>query len=167
MKYNLFMREEVRSFLHRYIVFVKSPDGHALQSNREIRGAFQAHFCDRFACYPDLPVQEFLSYLADFPCLREAEAVSCEGFVTECEVCDELKQVGFNKSPGLVGLPNEVYLRMLHMFVHILTDMFNHWFSQGAIPGSITKSVITLLRKGVRHVWKDGYWPITLPNTEL
>ena len=34
------------------------------------------------------------------------------------------------------------------MFVPILRDMFNHWFAQGAIPGSVTKGVITLLKKG-------------------
>ena len=50
---------------------------------------------------------------------------SCEGVITECEVRDALKRVGLNKSPGLDGLSNEVYLRMSHMFVPILTDMFN------------------------------------------
>ena len=72
-------------------------------------------------------------------------------------------------SPGLDGLPYEVYLRMSHMFVPILTDMFNHWFAQGAIPGSVTKGMITLLKKGGRHVWEglDDYRPITLLNTEL
>ena len=47
--------------------------------------------------------------------------------------------------------------------------MFNHWFAQGAIPGSITKGVITLLKKGGRHVWEDlnDYRPVTLLNTEL
>ena len=89
--------------------------------------------------------------------------------VTECEVRDALKQVGLNKSPGLDGLPYEVYLRMSHMFVPILTDMFNHWFTQGAIPGSVIKGVITLLKKGGKHVWEglDDYRPITLLNTEL
>ena len=60
----------------------------------------------------------------------------------------------------------EVYLRLPHMFVPILTDMFNHWFAQGAIPGSVTKGVITLLKKGGRHVWEglDDYGPITLLN---
>ena len=55
------------------------------------------------------------------------------------------------------------------MFVSILTDVFNHWFDQGAIPGSITKGVITLLKKGGRHVWEglDDYKLITLLNTEL
>ena len=55
------------------------------------------------------------------------------------------------------------------MFVPILTDMFNYWFAQGTIPGSVTKGVITLLKKGGRHVWEglDDYRPITLLNTEL
>ena len=89
--------------------------------------------------------------------------------ITECEVRNALKQVGLNESPGLDGLPYEVYLRMSHMFVPILTDMFNHWFAQEAIPGSITKGVITLLKKGGRHVRSElnDYRPITLLNTEL
>ena len=161
--------EEVRRFPDRYIGSVKAPDGRLLRSTREIRDAFRAHFRDRFARCTDLPLREFRSYLADFPRLGVAEAASCEGVVTECEVRDALKQVGLNKSPGLDGLPYEVYLRMSHMFVPILTDMFNHWFAQGAIPGSVTKGVITLLKKGGRHVWEglDDYRPITLLNTEL
>ena len=161
--------EEVRRFPDRYIASVKTPDGRLLRSGREIRDAFRAHFRDRFARCTDLPLREFRSYLADFPRLGAAEAASCEGVVTECEVRDALKQVGHNKSPGLDGLPYEVYLRMSHMFVPILTDMFNHWFAQGAIRGSVTKGVITLLKKGGRHVWEglDDYRPITLLNTEL
>ena len=110
-------------------------------------GAFRAHFRDRFARCPDFLVQEFRSYLANYPRFREAEAASCEGLVTKCEVRDALKLVSLNKSPGLDGLPYEVYFRMLHMFVRMLTDVFNHWFSHGAITGRITKGMITLLRE--------------------
>ena len=55
------------------------------------------------------------------------------------------------------------------MFVTILTDVFNHWFAQGAIPGSVTKGVITLLNKSGGRVWEDfdDYRSITLFNTEL
>ena len=91
-----------------------------------MRDAFRVHFPDRFACCTDLPLREFRSYLADFLRLGVAEAASCDGVVTEYEVRDTLKQVGLNKSPGLDGLAYEVYLRMSHMFVPILTDMFNH-----------------------------------------
>ena len=108
-----------------------------------MRDAFRVHFRDHFARGRGLPLQEFRSYLADFLRLRQAEAASREGVVTECEVRDALKQVGLNKSRGLNGLRYEVYLRLLHMFVPILTDVFKHWFAQGAIPGSVTKGVIT------------------------
>ena len=49
------------------------------------------------------------------------------------------------------------------MFFLILTDMFNHLFAQGAIPGSITKGVITLLKKSGGYVWEelDDYRRIT------
>ena len=170
MKTNATAREEeVRRFPDRYIDSIKTPDGRVLRSNRKMRDAFRVHFRDHFARCPDLQLQEFRSYLANFPCLGAAEAASCEGVVTECEVRDALNQVGLNKSPGLDGLPYEVYLRLLHMFVPILTDMFNHWFAQGAIPGSVTKGVITLLKKGDKHVWEglDDYRPITLLNTRV
>eukprot|EP00452_MALV-II_sp_L67-6_P000296 gene296-230_t len=62
-----------------------------------------------------------------------------------------------------------MYLRMSHIFVLVLTDVFNNWFAVGAIPKRITKGVITLLKKGGRNVWEglDDYRPITLLNTEL
>ena len=88
--------EELRRYTDRYIEFVKSPDGRVLRSNREMREAFWAHFRDRFARCLLLPVQEFRNYLADFPRLGAAEAASCEGLVTECEVHNALKQVGLN-----------------------------------------------------------------------
>ena len=159
-------KEELRRFPCRYIEYV---NGRVLRSSREIREAFRTHFQDRFARCPDLQAQEFRDYLADFPRLGEAEAASCEGAVTECEVRSAMKQVGLNKSPGLDGLPYEVYLRMSHMFAPILTNVFNHWLAQGAIPGRITNGVITLLKKGGRHVRGDldDYRPITLLNTEL
>ena len=161
--------EKVRRFPFLYIESVKSQDRHVFDLNREMRDAFRTHFCDRFARCPGLSVNEFRSYLTDFPRLREAETASCEGLVTEYELCDALKHVGLNKSGGLNGLPYEVYLRLPYMFLPILGDMLNHWLGQGAIPSSVTKGVITLLEKGGRHIWEElyDYRPITLLNTEL
>ena len=107
-------KEEVRRFPGRYIDSVKSSDGRVLWSNREMRDVIRAHFRDHFARCPDL-LQEFRSYLADFPRLGAVETASCKGVVTECEVCDALKQVGLNKSPRQDGLPYEVYLRLPHV----------------------------------------------------
>ena len=162
-------KEELRRYTDRYVEFVKSPDGRILRSNPKMREAFWANFRDRFARCPDIPVQDFRNYLANFPRLGAAEAASCKSLFTECEVRNALKQVDLNKSPGLDGLRYEVYLRMSHTFVPILMDVCYHWFAKGTIPGSITKGVITLLKKGGRHVWEDldDYRPKTLLNTEL
>ena len=82
MKCNTLVREEeVQMFPFHSIGSVKSRDGRVLGSNRKIREAFRACFRDRFAPCPDLPVQEFRSYLTDFPRIRGAEAASCEGVV--------------------------------------------------------------------------------------
>ena len=162
MKSNATAREEeVRRFPDRYIASVKTPDGRLLRSGREIRDAFRAHFRDRFARCTDLPLRSFVAISPTSPALGRLKRLAARVWVTECEVRDALKQVGLNKSPGLDGLPYEVYLRMSHMF--------NHWFAQGAILDSVTKGVITLLKKGGRHVWEglDDYRPITLLNTEL
>ena len=60
VKCNMFAREEkVRRFLHRYFEFVKSPDGHALRSNRDMPSAFRVHISYHFACCDELPVQVF------------------------------------------------------------------------------------------------------------
>ena len=97
MKCNTLACEEVQKFPCQQIESVKSLDRHILQSNREKDKTFKVHFHDSCACCPNLLVQEFRSYLADFPCLWKAEAASCEGVVTECNVSDVLKQVGLNK----------------------------------------------------------------------
>ena len=140
MKSNVTAREEeARRFPGRYIDSIKSQDGRELWSNREMRDAFRAHFRDRFACYPDLELQEFLDYLDDFPRLREAEASSCKSVVPECEVRDALKPVGHNKSPGLAGLRYEVYLKLPHVCAYS-----DEYFQPLVCPG-VTKGVIILL----------------------
>ena len=49
-------KEEVRRFPDRYIDSIKWSDGQMLRSNREMPDAFRAHFRDRFARCPDLPL---------------------------------------------------------------------------------------------------------------
>ena len=170
MKSNATAREEeVRRFPDRYIASVKTADGRLLHSSREIRDAFRAHFRDRFARCPDLSIREFRSYLADFPALRVAEAASCEGVVTECEVRDALKQVGLKQVAGTRWFALRSVLEDVAHVCAYSDGYVQPLVRPGAIPGSVTKGVITLLKKGGRHVWEglDDYRPITLLNTEL
>ena len=86
--------------------------------------AFWVYFHDRFIRLPNLPNQQFASYLTNF----------------------------------LDGFHYKVYLTILLMFVTILTDLFNHWFPIGTNPGSISKEVFTLLKKGGGRGWLWRSW---------
>ena len=104
----------------------------------ESRDAFRAHFRDRFTRCTDLPLLEFRSYLADFPCLGAAEAASCEGVVTECELRDALKQVSRNKSRtrkeqyrGLVV--SSASDRLMGRLGWSVEEVRSHW---NLVPGS-------------------------------
>ena len=90
----------VKSFEFRVtVVYASNIAAERASFFREMRDALWMHFRDHFARCPDLSVQEFRSYLANFLRLREVEADSSECFVTEWSVRDALKQVGLNKSP--------------------------------------------------------------------
>ena len=77
--------------------------------------AFWVYFHDRFIRLPNLPNQQFASYLTNF----------------------------------LDGFHYKVYLTILLMVVTILTDLFPN----GANPGSVSKGVFTLLKKGGGRGW--------------
>ena len=99
---------------------------------------------------------------------RETEAAGCEGCITEDEVRKAMKSVGFNKSPGIDGLPYEVYLRLSHMFVLLLATIYNNWMRQGSIPRRFTRGIVKLLCKN-KH-GGDGisnFRPLTMLNTDL
>ena len=161
-------QEEIRRFPERNIKEIKAPDGDTRRTTNGICDAFREHLAVRFARIEALPVEDYHAYLADFPRLTADESARCEGVITESEVRAALRTVANNKSPGLDGLPYELYLRLSHLFVPILTDVFNHWFAQGSIPGQVSRGLITLLqKKDTQGGELDDYRPITLLNTEF
>ncbi|CAE1178594.1 unnamed protein product [Acanthosepion pharaonis] len=160
--------EENRNADKRHIACVTLPDKRTVTTSAGICEAFRLFFQDLFTREPGLSSAQFDAYLADFPCLEAAEAARCEGPITESEIWDALKQVGLDKSPGLDGLPYEVYLRLSPIFVPLLQLIYNHWMRQGSLPRRFTRGVIKLLRKDKNG--GDGlgnFRPLTMLNTDL
>ena len=160
--------EELRHATDRHIASVTSPDGQRRTTNEAICGEFRQYFLKLFTREPGLSSAQFDSYLADFPRLSAIEAAGCEGRIKEEEIRDALKSVGLDKSPGIDGLPCEVYLRLLHMCVPLLATIYNNWMRQGTIPRRFTRGIVKLLRKN-KH-GGDGisnFRPLTMLNTDL
>ena len=160
--------EELRHATDRHIASVTSPEGHRRTTNEAICGEFRQYFLKLFTRDPGLSSAQFDTYLADFPRLSATEAAGCEGRIKEEEIRDALKSVGLDKSPGIDGLPYEVYLRLSHMFVPLLATIYNNWMRQGTIPRRFTRGIVKLLRKN-KH-GGDGisnFRPLTMLNTDL
>ena len=161
--------EELRHAADRQIASVTSPDGQRRTTNEAICREFRQYFLKLFTREPGLSSAQFDTYLADFPRLSATEAAGCEGRIKEEEeIREALKSVGLEKSPGIDGLPYEVYLRLLHMFVPLLATIYDNWMRQGTIPRRFTRGIVKLLRKN-KH-GGDGiskFRPLTMFNTDL
>ena len=160
--------EELRHATDRHIASVTSPEGLRRTTNEAICGEFRQYFLKLFTREPGLSSAQFDTYLADFPRLSATEAAGCEGRIKEEEIRVALKSVGLDKSPGIDGLPYEVYLRLSHMFVPLLATTYNNWMRQGTIPRRFTRGIVKLLRKN-KH-GGDGisnFRPLTMLNTDL
>ena len=160
--------EELRHATDRHIASVKSPEGQRRTTNKAICKEFRQYFLKIFTREPGLSSAQFDTYLADFPRLSATEVAGCEGRIKEEEIREALKSVGLDKSPGIDGLPYEVYLRLSHMFVPLLATTYDNWMRQGTIPRRFTRGIVKLLRKN-KH-GGDGinnFRPLTMLNTDL
>ena len=108
--------EELRHATDQHITSVTSPEGQRQTTNEAICREFRQYFLKLFTREPGLSSAQFDTYLADFPRLSATEAAGCEGRIKEEEIREALKSVRLDKSPRIDGLPDEVYLKLSHMF---------------------------------------------------
>ena len=160
--------EEIRHAADQHITSVTSLDGQRRTTNEAICKEFRQYFLKLFTREPGPSSAQFDTYLADFPRLSVTEVAGCEGRIKEEEFREALKSVGLDKSPGIDGLPYEVYLRLSHMFVPLLATIYDDWMRQGSIPRRFTRGIVKLLRKN-KHDGDEisNFHPLTMLNTDL
>ena len=85
-----------------------------------------------------------------------AEETNCDKRVIDCDDYDTKKEIGLNKSPGLGGLPYEIYLRLSSF------SFFSSFFvsSDSCIqpllcPGSHLRTCHLLLKNSSKHSWDE------------
>lgn len=111
-----------------------TPDVCSLRSTSELCEAFRQHFQGQFTMGLFSLIETFYSYIADFPRVSLTESDGCKYEVKEGEISEALKCFGKSKSPGIYGLPYELFSSHFQMFVFILTVVFDKWFRHGSIP---------------------------------
>jgi exonuclease III len=86
--------------------------------------------------------------------------------ITEAEVVAALKATRRGKSPGIDGLPTELYRAFSEQFAPVLAQLYSAIGVAQAMPRGFTLGVITTLHKTGCRAEPSNYRPITLLNTD-
>lgn len=143
-----------------------------IKENDGILACLSSHYESIYKIPPDKPNQNSLD---DIFCkqdpnfsLSEEEADSLEGQITEEELHRAVSSMNNGSSPGLDGIPAEVYKVFFLDIKDVLLKNIKHSFETKTLSLTQTHGVIKLLHKGkgldreVISCWR----PITLLNTD-
>ena len=112
-------------------------------------------------------VQAVLAPLSSQPHFTPAESADMGSrAVTEAEVARALKHSPSGRSPGLDGIPMELYRKFKRYFAPLLSRLFSAIGSLGDLPHRFHEGlVVSIYKKGDTHD-PANYRPITLLNTD-
>ena len=110
-------------------------------------------------------IDEFLKPLK-MRALSNADAVCCEGMISENECKIAIDSMKNNKSPGIDGLPVEFYRTFWDDLKEIMVKMYCESYESNILPYSMCMSVMSLIfKKGdTNHI--SNYRPISLTNID-
>jgi hypothetical protein len=94
--------------------------------------------------------------------LSRAEQSLCEGELTEGESKRALDAMATGKSPGLDGLPAEIYQRFWSLLGTDFVDVINFAYNHEQLSPSQRSGVITLIHKRGDRLDMKNWRPITL-----
>ena len=153
----------------REVPGLRSSTGHLLQSGTACaqRAAdFYAGISAQPATSPAAQ-QEVLQALATG---RRLTAEQAEGLALEAVLPAEVKQAmrtaRSGRSPGLDGIPVELYRRCKSEFIPLLCRLFTAIATVGDLPPGFHDGVITILHKAGDRTNPANYRPITLLNSD-
>ena len=85
---------------------------------------------------------------------------------TEQEVLRALRRAKPGRSPGLDGIPADLYCRLRQSFAPLFSRLFTAIASTGVLPPGFHEGLITILHKSGDRSDPSNYRPITLLNTD-
>ena len=99
--------------------------------------------------------------------LNEEEKGSCEGFITELECSNALKEMNNGKSPGSDGITVEFYKIFWNTIKTYYINSINYSYQNNTLTTMQKQGIITLLPKKDKDLTSLGNWrPISLLNTD-
>ena len=152
------------------ITLIKNEDGVLLNDPVEINQEFKHFYQKLYSSEAQFSKNDLDSFFADLdlPKLTEQQTRLIDSLFTLTEIYDALKEMKHGKSPGLDGIPPELYLTFWDELGPLLLEMFQQAIMKGSFNRDISTAIISLLQKK----GKDGticanYRPLSLLNGDL
>ena len=112
-------------------------------------------------------INESLFNKLDIPQLCEDQKQALERPLSKQELCDVIKSMKMNKTPGFDGLPVEFYIVFWPDICDMMLSSFNFSLQNGMLSSSQRNGIITLLPKKDKDPLQiKNYRPITLLTTD-
>lgn len=158
-----FVKKNIMS-LYRKDVLVTNPQ-EILQEEFEY---FKDRYSNDAILEPPNGVTEQYFPLNNVSVLSTSQQLSREGEITEQELLEAINSFSSGKSPGIDGIPTEMYKIFFTEIKKTLLESFNFSFQQGILSNSQREGVISiLLKQNPDGKYKDPKWlknwrPLTL-----
>lgn len=95
------------------------------------------------------------------------QRVRLDGALTPEEMYDALKKMAPNKTPGIDGLPAELYKVLWNIIVDPFFQMVSVSLEKGFLPRSVSKGLIALIPKKGKDLTSLNNWrPLTMLNVD-
>lgn len=121
--------------------------------------------------YAKVQIREDFEYFSDFfknlPILSSDSKEYCEGYVSNSECLEVLKEMKLNKSPGNDGFTVEVYTTFWFDVGGMVIEALNEAFKLGEMSASQKQAIVILISKdGKDPLYLKNYRPISLLNVD-
>jgi len=164
-----FCNLEKRSNDKKNIFMLRTDDNSPVSDQNDILQHLQSFYSKLYSDSHNLVHADLANFLDDvnFPKLSEDSKNNLDKPISKAEILASLKDLKFNKTPGLDGLPVEFYVVFFHDIIDLLLDCYQYSFDQGVMSSSQRNGVITLLpKKDKDPFFVTNYRPISLLNTD-
>ena len=149
----------------RHLERVTNKEGVSISNEKEKRKAVH-EICTEMYKQMESHSDDTTSFLEGIEPLSNADTKPLLGDITKEEVVSAINQLNAGKSPGLDGLPAEVYKLPLDLVHSALAEAFNYGIKNGIMGKSFYQGVMTLLYKKGDRENIENYRHLTLMNVD-
>lgn len=149
---------------------IKDETGSLTSDPETINGIFRKFYSQLYkseCSYDEAQLSQFFEKLT-MPKISYCDREMLNAPLQLSEIKEAIQLMNNGKSPGPDGYPVEFYKKFSDQLAPLLLEMFNHSYSLGSLPPTLTQAAISLIhKKGKEPLNCTSYHPISLLSVDV